>query len=126
MKKIIKLICIIFLSLIFIQCQKSPSPVADYRWTEERAWQWHSENGWMVGTNFNPTIPTPLTDDAKFMQRLTAHQLNRVTAAAMTVHREAEWQGLQKLPLEPQDRLKAVSPLRDGNPSITAQCLQLG
>ena len=55
MKKIIKLICIIFLSLIFIQCQKSPSLVADYRWTEERAWQWHNENCWMVGTNYNPS-----------------------------------------------------------------------
>ncbi|MAD59513.1 MAG: 1,4-beta-xylanase [Flammeovirgaceae bacterium] len=41
--------------LIFIQCQQNPSSVLDYRWSEERAWEWHKENGWMVGTNFNPS-----------------------------------------------------------------------
>ena len=80
MKKIIKLICIIFLSLIFIQCQKSPSPVADYRWTEERAWQWHSENGWMVGTNFNPSTSI---NQLEFWQEDTYD--------AETIERELEW-----------------------------------
>ena len=80
MKKIIKLICIIFLSLIFIQCQKSPSPVADYRWTEERAWQWHSENGWMVGTNFNPSTSI---NQLEFWQEETYDP--------ETIERELEW-----------------------------------
>ena len=80
MKKIIKLICIIFLSLIFIQCQKSPSPVADYRWTEERAWQWHNENGWMVGTNFNPSTSI---NQLEFWQEETYDR--------ETIERELEW-----------------------------------
>ena len=80
MKKIIKLICIIFLSLIFIQCQKSPSPVADYRWTEERAWQWHNENGWMVGSNFNPSTSI---NQLEFWQEDTYDP--------ETIERELEW-----------------------------------
>lgn len=80
MKKIIKLICIIFLSLIFIQCQKSPSPVADYRWTEKRAWQWHNENGWMVGTNFNPSTSI---NQLEFWQEDTYDP--------ETIERELEW-----------------------------------
>ena len=80
MKKIIKLICIIFLSLIFIQCQKSPSLVADYRWTEERAWQWHNDNGWMVGTNFNPSTSI---NQLEFWQEETYDP--------ETIERELEW-----------------------------------
>ena len=80
MKKIIKLICIIFLSLIFIQYQKSSSPVADYRWTEERAWQWHNENGWMVGTNFNPSTSI---NQLEFWQEDTYDP--------ETIERELEW-----------------------------------
>ena len=80
MKKIIKLICIIFLSLIFFQCQKSPSLVADYRWTEERAWQWHNENGWMVGTNFNPSTSI---NQLEFWQEETYDP--------ETIERELEW-----------------------------------
>ena len=80
MKKIIKLICIVFLSLIFIQCQKSPSLVADYRWTEERAWQWHNENGWMVGTNFNPSTSI---NQLEFWQEDTYDP--------ETIERELEW-----------------------------------
>ena len=80
MKKIIKLICIIFLSLIFIQCQKNPSPVTDYRWTEERAWQWHNENGWMVGTNFNPSTSI---NQLEFWQEDTYDP--------ETIERELEW-----------------------------------
>ena len=68
------------MSLIFIQCQKSPSPVADYRWTEERAWQWHSENGWMVGTNFNPSTSI---NQLEFWQEETYDP--------ETIERELEW-----------------------------------
>ena len=80
MKKIIKLICIIFLTLIFIQCQKSPSTVTDYRWTEQRAWQWHNENGWMVGTNFNPSTSI---NQLEFWQEDTYDP--------ETIERELEW-----------------------------------
>ena len=68
------------MSLIFIQCQKSPSPVADYRWTEERAWQWHNENGWMVGTNFNPSTSI---NQLEFWQEETYDR--------ETIERELEW-----------------------------------
>ena len=68
------------MSLIFIQCQKSPSPVADYRWTEERAWQWHNENGWMVGTNFNPSTSI---NQLEFWQEDTYDP--------ETIERELEW-----------------------------------
>ena len=68
------------MSLIFIQCQKSPSPVADYRWTEERAWQWHNENGWMVGTNFNPSTSI---NQLEFWQEETYDP--------ETIERELEW-----------------------------------
>ena len=53
--KSIKQFTIAVIILIFIQCQQNPSSVLDYRWSEERAWEWHKENGWMVGTNFNPS-----------------------------------------------------------------------
>ena len=42
-------------SLLFIQCQQTlKTPIAE-RWSEEKAWKWHQENGWMAGTNFNPS-----------------------------------------------------------------------
>ena len=42
-------------SLLFIQCQQTlKTPLAE-RWSEEKAWKWHQENGWMAGTNFNPS-----------------------------------------------------------------------
>ena len=55
MKKLTNLLSFTFLSLIFIQCQQTPSQVTEKRWSEERAWQWHNENGWMIGSNFNPS-----------------------------------------------------------------------
>jgi len=48
-------IVLTLLSLIFIQCQENlKTPVGD-RWSEEKAWEWHQEQGWMAGTNFNPS-----------------------------------------------------------------------
>ena len=41
--------------MIFVQCQKSPSPLLENRWSEKKAWKWKNDNGWMVGTNFNPS-----------------------------------------------------------------------
>ncbi len=53
MKKYLLILSIFF--LIFIQCQKTPKSTLNYRWSEEKAWEWKEENGWMVGTNFNPS-----------------------------------------------------------------------
>jgi len=55
MKKLTNLLYLTFLSLIFIKCQQTPSQVTEERWSEERAWKWHNENGWMIGSNFNPS-----------------------------------------------------------------------
>ena len=55
MKKLTNPLSILLLSLTFIQCQQTPSSIKEVRWSEERAWQWHNENGWMVGSNFNPS-----------------------------------------------------------------------
>ena len=67
-----------------------------------------------------PDNKVSYSKEARFVQRLPAHQLHRVTAAALIVHREALRQGFQKVPLGPQNGLKAGSPLRDGNPAITS------
>ena len=55
MKKLTNLLSLTFLSFIFIQCQHTPSNDLDSRWSEERAWEWQKDNGWMVGSNFNPS-----------------------------------------------------------------------
>jgi len=34
-------------------CKTNTEPCG--RWTEERAWQWQRENGWLVGCNFTPS-----------------------------------------------------------------------
>ena len=48
-------VLLVIFSLLFIQCQQTlKTPVAE-RWSEEKAWKWHQENGWMAGTNFNPS-----------------------------------------------------------------------
>ena len=66
--------------LLFVQCQKNPTIVIDYRWSEERAWQWHNENGWMVGTNFNPSTSI---NQLEFWQEDTYDP--------ETIERELEW-----------------------------------
>ena len=80
MTKLTNSFSILFLSLIFVQCQKNPTKVIDYRWTEERAWQWHNENGWMVGTNFNPSTSI---NQLEFWQEDTYDP--------ETIERELEW-----------------------------------
>ena len=80
MRKLTKLVPLIFFSLIFIQCQKNPSSVLQERWSEERAWQWHNENGWMVGTNFNPSTSI---NQLEFWQEDTYDP--------ETINRELEW-----------------------------------
>ena len=80
MKKLTNLLPFTFLSLIFIQCQQTPSQVTGNRWSEDRAWQWHNENGWMVGTNFNPSTSI---NQLEFWQYDTYDQ--------QTIERELEW-----------------------------------
>ena len=48
-------IILTLLSLIFIQCQENLKTAVGERWSEEKAWEWHQEQGWMAGTNFNPS-----------------------------------------------------------------------
>ena len=46
---------LVIFNLLFVQCRQAlKTPVAE-RWSEEKAWKWHQENGWMAGTNFNPS-----------------------------------------------------------------------
>ena len=47
----------LILTIIFslIKCQNPTLLQTGERWSEERAWEWHDKNGWMAGTNFNPS-----------------------------------------------------------------------
>ena len=78
--KTLKQLTLAVIILIFIQCQQTPKSVLDFRWTEERAWQWHNKNGWMVGTNFNPSTSI---NQLEFWQEDTYDQ--------ETIERELEW-----------------------------------
>ena len=77
MKKInlLSLLC-----LIFIQCQQPQTSQLNQRWSEERAWEWQQENGWMVGTNFNPSTSI---NQLEFWQEDTYDP--------ETIERELEW-----------------------------------
>ena len=77
MKKInlLSLLC-----LIFIQCQQTQTSQLNQRWSEERAWEWQQENGWMVGTNFNPSTSI---NQLEFWQEDTYDP--------ETIERELEW-----------------------------------
>ncbi len=45
----------LFIILLLTQCQSPTPELEEKRWSEKRAWEWHQENGWMAGTNFNPS-----------------------------------------------------------------------
>ena len=77
MKKInlLSLLC-----LIFMQCQQPQTSQLNQRWSEERAWEWQQENGWMVGTNFNPSTSI---NQLEFWQEDTYDP--------ETIERELEW-----------------------------------
>ena len=77
MKKInlLSLLC-----LIFIQCHQPQTSQLNQRWSEERAWEWQQENGWMVGTNFNPSTSI---NQLEFWQEDTYDP--------ETIERELEW-----------------------------------
>jgi len=50
------LILAIVVSLAFMSCQpKKPATPTTNRWTEAQAQQWSTENGWLRGSNFNPS-----------------------------------------------------------------------
>ena len=71
---------ILIFYLIFIQCQQTPTSQLNQRWSEERAWEWKEENGWMVGANFNPSTS---------INQLEFWQEN--TYDTETIERELEW-----------------------------------
>ena len=68
------------LCLIFMQCQQPQTSQLNQRWSEERAWEWQQENGWMVGTNFNPSTSI---NQLEFWQEDTYDP--------ETIERELEW-----------------------------------
>ena len=80
MKRFLSLSILTFILLIFAQCQEKPYSVLEKRWTEERAWEWKKENGWMVGTNFNPSTSI---NQLEFWQEDTYDP--------ETIERELEW-----------------------------------
>ena len=43
------------LILLCTQCQETIKQPIAQRWSEEKAWKWHRNQGWMAGTNFNPS-----------------------------------------------------------------------
>ncbi len=55
MEKLTNLSFLLFISLLFIQCQQTTSLVPEKRWSEERAWQCHQDKGGLVGSNVNPS-----------------------------------------------------------------------
>ena len=79
MKKF-NLLSLLISCLIFIQCQQTPTSQLNQRWSEERAWDWKEENGWMVGTNFNPSTAI---NQLEFWQEDTYDP--------ETIERELEW-----------------------------------
>ena len=80
MNKLTKLLTILFTLLVFIQCQQTRSIDLEKRWSESRAWQWYDENGWMAGTNFNPSTSI---NQLEFWQEDTYDPV--------TIERELEW-----------------------------------
>ena len=47
---------LLLLSIVLLVRFQNPkeAPIGE-RWSEEKAWEWHNEHGWMAGTNFNPS-----------------------------------------------------------------------
>ena len=40
---------------LLLSCQQKVTETKATRWTEEKAVQWHADNGWLRGSNFNPS-----------------------------------------------------------------------
>ncbi len=67
-------------TLFFIQCQKTIKQPYGKRWSEEKAWEWHKNEGWMAGTNFNPSTAV---NQLEFFQEAT-YDLS-------TIEKELSW-----------------------------------
>lgn len=52
MKKITHIFLAFSLLAILIGCEQKAT--VGERWSEEKAWQWYEQNGWLVGANYNP------------------------------------------------------------------------
>ena len=79
MKKINLLFLFLF-CLAFIKCKQNSISPLEKRWSEQRAWDWQKENGWMVGTNFNPSNSI---NQLEFWQEDTYD--------LVTIEKELEW-----------------------------------
>jgi hypothetical protein len=69
------------LSLTSCQTKQSVQPIAE-RWTIEKAQQWSAENGWLRGSNFNPSTA---------INQLETWQAESFDTA--TINRELGWAG---------------------------------
>ena len=49
------ILIVAFITVLILVIEELVILSKDKRWSEERAWQWYNENGWMVGSNFNPS-----------------------------------------------------------------------
>jgi len=79
MKKINLLFLFLF-CMAFIKCKQNSISPLEKRWSEQRAWDWQKENGWMVGTNFNPSNSI---NQLEFWQEDTYD--------LVTIEKELEW-----------------------------------
>ncbi|GAP68336.1 sugar-binding cellulase-like [Bacteroidales bacterium 6E] len=54
-KRMILILLAGFSMALLISCQQKVTETTATRWTEEKAAQWHADNGWLRGSNFNPS-----------------------------------------------------------------------
>ncbi len=74
------ILIVAFITVIILVVEDLILLSKDKRWSEERAWQWHKENGWMIGSNFNPSTSI---NQLEFWQEDTYDQ--------ETIERELGW-----------------------------------
>ena len=75
-----KTLILLLFTVLLIQCQKPITNPLGKRWSEEKAWEWHKKNGWMAGTNFNPSTSI---NQLEFFQKETFDM--------ETIDRELRW-----------------------------------
>ncbi len=54
-KRMIFILLAGFSMALLLSCQQKVTETKATRWTEEKAAQWHADNGWLRGSNFNPS-----------------------------------------------------------------------
>ena len=74
------ILIVAFITVIILVVEDLILLSKDKRWSKERAWQWHKENGWMIGSNFNPSTSI---NQLEFWQEDTYDQ--------ETIERELGW-----------------------------------